>query len=118
MKLWCIGLGLLTIGLLACEDDEAYQAKVDRAIRIALDERIAEFERSQRKDCDSRILERARQRADSIILAEARDASLQKGKPPKPEKPELPELKTLSDTSAVKPVHSDSLRKTDINSKK
>jgi len=107
-------LVLISVNL-ACENEEAYQAQVDQAIQKSLRERIAEYEKSKRAECESRALEIARNQADSIILAEARLTTQQKPKPPKPEKPDQPELKTLSDTAALKPVLSDSLRSSDTN---
>lgn len=109
---------LLALAGLACENEEEYQRQVDRAIQKALQERMVQYEQNKRAECERRILEAAKQQADSIILAEARLAVRRKAKPPKPDKPEKPELKPLSDTAALNPVLSDSLRSPDTNATK
>jgi len=109
---------LLAIAGMACENEEDYQKKVDRAIREALQERIAQYDQNKQAECNRRILEAAKQQTDSIILAEARLAVRRKAKPPKPEKPEKPDLNPLTDTAALKPVLPDSLRSPDTNATK
>ncbi len=79
---------------------------VEDLIALKLEERITEFKKRTFERCTDKVMRRANEKVDSILIARARQTiiidSIQK--PPKPTKPEKPEVPIVEDTTPVKPL--------------
>jgi len=81
------------------ETDLSFQQKLE----MELAKKILKLKQDKYKECQTKLLERANQIADSTLIAEARDLKTPVEKPPKPEKPEQPELMAVEDSTKVAP---------------
>jgi hypothetical protein len=72
-------------------------------IREAIDEKIKTFRERAAEECQNRVLTRASEIVDSLMIEEARRRKDTIPKPPRPDKPPSPEVKLGKDSSEVKP---------------
>jgi len=79
---------------------------VEDLIALKVKKRIAEFKRRTLERCTDKVMKRANEMVDSILIDRARKTiiidSIQK--PPKPIKPEKPEVPIVEDTTPVQPL--------------
>ena len=75
-------------------------------IQQALEKKLEKYERSHAKRCRDKVLKKAKELVDSIMLAEARQVLVVDSipRPPKPTKPEAPEPLPLEDTLELAPL--------------
>lgn len=71
--------------------------------------KLSSWQSRRAKDCRDRAMSLAVARADSMILAYAREQKMMIDRPSRPVRPEEPELRRPSDTLQLKPFLSDSL---------
>lgn len=79
---------------------------VEDLIALKVEKRVFGFKERTLNRCKERVMKRANEMVDSILIARARQTiiidSIQK--PPKPTKPEMPEVPIVEDTTPVKPL--------------
>lgn len=86
MKKMCSTLLLITL-LVACGSEDIDVSKV---IAEKVAERVAGFKENFRAECQDKVLEAARSRADSLLLDRARRMRVIAGRPPRPRRPGEP----------------------------
>lgn len=74
-------------------------------VQERLKEKLEQYKLVQLEKCQSDILKSANEKVDSILLAQAKNKTVDTvEKPPVPRKPHKPVIKTPKDTSAIAPI--------------
>ncbi|PHI20180.1 hypothetical protein CEQ90_09530 [Lewinellaceae bacterium SD302] len=94
-------LPLLWLGCGEREDDKTAAARI---ITEKMNRRVAGFRSNFHNDCQEKVLEAARARADSLLRERARRLTLLAGRPPKPRRPGAPAEKQLSRELPLRPL--------------
>lgn len=97
-------LSLLGCLLLSSPSCGTKEINPDEAIAEIVAERIASFRTNFEQDCADKVLQAAKQRADSLILDRARRMRLLADRPPKPLRPGELAPKVLQGSLPLRPL--------------
>ncbi len=105
---WLFFLFMVILG--ACGgSSEREKALINQLIEEQVQKRINLYKQVNRDRCLEGIYQEASEKADSILLLEARQSRDTTDKPPKPFKPEKPEIIEVKDSTPVRPFLQDSV---------
>lgn len=87
------------------QKEKSKEAEIQALMDARVAEKIEKFRRARLADCKERILKRASELADSIIIAKAINTTIIDStvRPTPPERPSRPPMRVPNDTTPVKP---------------
>lgn len=79
---------------------------IEELIQLKVSEKVSTFKNRSIERCQERVIKRANEIVDSILIAQAKRVSIIDSiqKPPKPIKPEKPIIPIVEDTTPIKPL--------------
>jgi len=90
------------IGLVGFQENPK---SIEEMIQAKVAERVGEFRNNRLKRCNDKVMNRANEIVDSLLVDQARRVTIDTMiKPPKPTKPEKPVLDPINDSLDIEPI--------------
>jgi len=88
------------------KDAEPEAKSIEELIKMNVDKRVNEFTKRSLGRCQEKVMKRANEIVDSILIANAQVGSIIDSiqKPPKPTKPEKPIVPVVNDNTPIEPL--------------
>lgn len=99
-----LGLVVISFAFQKGENSEKTVITKEMLIKERLERRIAEYEKNVSEKCQERIMERATEMVDSILIARAKASRDTIAKPPRPARPLRPEFRSPTDSTPIAPL--------------